>query len=110
MSENMEIPRIKMAEVFVDGHCVGFLTNVKLVRGDDGEFDVEGEWSGYADVLQDDRMYTISIPSYECRFLADNVKAVQVKCSGTVSFKGASFLPDGPKSWFEMFGDQAAEA
>ena len=105
MDDNMEIPRIKVAEVFVDGRCVGFLSDVKLSRTNSGDFDLEGEWSGYSDVLDDDKMFTISIPRYECRFLADKVDAVKVRSAGRISFKGASFLPDSPGSWFENLGE-----
>jgi len=96
----MEIPRINMAEVFVDGRCVGLLSDIKLSRSDAGEFDVEGEWSGYSDIFSGEKMFTISIPRYEFRFLADKVDAVKVRNSGRISFKGASFLPDSPGTWF----------
>ena len=109
MNESFAIPPIKMAEVFVDGRCVGFLSDVRLSREDDGGFKLEGEWSGYSDVLVDEAMYTISIPRYECRFLAHNVDAEIAGGSGRISFKGASFLPDSPKTWFEVFGE-AGEA
>jgi len=101
MMENNRIPQIKVAEVFVDGHCVGFISDVKLNQVGEGCFDLEGEWSGYSDVLADDKMFTISIPRHECRFFTDKVDAVKVKNSGRVLFKGASFLPDGPDSWFD---------
>jgi len=105
MKESFSIPPIKMAEVFVDGHCVGFLSDVKLSREEDGGFKLEGEWSGYPDVLGRQAMYTISIPRYECRFLADKVDAKLVRDTGRIVFNGASFLPDGPKTWFETFGE-----
>jgi hypothetical protein len=94
-----------MAEVFVDGHCVGFLSDVKLSREDDGAFNLEGEWSGYSDVLKKDSLFTISIPRYECRFLTDEVEGERGKSSGRISFKSASFLPDSPKTWLEVFDE-----
>jgi len=110
MNESLGLPRIRMAEVFVDGHCVGFLSDVKLSREDDGAFKLEGEWSGYSDVLSAEALYTISIPRYECRFLTDKVDAELIKNTGRISFKSASFLPDGPKSWLETFGESTPEA
>ena len=101
MTENNRIPQIKVAEVFVDGHCVGFISDVKLSQVEEGCFDLEGEWSGYSDVLAEDKMFTISIPRHECRFLTDKVDAVKVKNSGRILFKGASFLPEGPDTWFD---------
>ena len=64
MSKNFSIPPIKMAEVFVDGHCVGFLSDVKLSREDDGAFKLEGEWSGYSDVLGKDSLFTLDQSAY----------------------------------------------
>ena len=111
MNEPLGIPRISMAEVFVDGHCVGFLSDVKLSREDDGAFKLEGEWSGYTDVLRKDSMFTISIPRYEFRFLADKVDELTSSESGkkSVSFNGASFIPDGPLMWFDTTGDSPSE-
>jgi len=109
MNESFHIPPIKMAEVFVDGRCVGFLSDIKLSREEDGGFKLEGEWSGYSDVLGEENSFTIAIPRYECRFLADKVDVELISESGRISFKGASFLPDGPRTWFDTFGD-AAEA
>ena len=94
-----------MAEVFVDGHCVGFLSDVKLSRDDDGGFNLEGEWSGYSDVLKTDALFTISIPRYEYKFLAEHVDRGRVTSSGRVAFKSASFLPDSPQAWFEVSGE-----
>jgi hypothetical protein len=101
MDGNIEIPPIRMAEVFVDGHCVGFLSDVKLSRENDGGFNLEGEWSGYSDVLDKESMFTISIPRYECRFLTDRVEADLENLKNRISFRDASFIPDGPKKWFE---------
>jgi hypothetical protein len=102
MNANFRIPPIGMAEVFVDGHCVGFLSDVKLSQEDDGGYNLEGEWSGYADVLKKtDALYTISIPRYEYKFLAEQVEPGSTRSSGRISFKSASFLPDGPQAWFE---------
>jgi len=105
MTTGFRIPPIRMAEVFVEGHCVGFLTDVKLSREADGGFNLEGEWSGYSDVLKQDALFTISIPRYECRFLADEVDAGRVTSSGRISFKSASFIPDSPGTWFDTFGE-----
>jgi hypothetical protein len=106
MSASFRIPPIRMAEVFVDGHCVGLLSDVKLSREDDGGFNLEGEWSGYSDVLGKEALFTISIPRYECKFLTDEVEADRVMNSGRVSFKSASFLPDSPEAWFNVFGEK----
>lgn len=105
MKESFRIPPIPMAEVFVDGHCVGFLSDVKLTREEDGAFQLEGEWSGYPDVLKKGSLFTISIPRREGKFLTDDVDAGVVTSSGRISFKGASFLPESPKAWFETFGE-----
>ena len=94
-----------MAEVFVDGHCVGFLSDIKLTREDDGGFKLEGEWSGYPDVLKKGSLFTISIPRREGKFLTDDVDAGVVTSSGRISFRDASFLPESPKAWFETFGE-----
>ncbi len=109
MNESFAIPPIKVAEVFVDGHCVGFLCDVKLSREEGGAFRLEGEWSGYSGVLDQESMFTISIPRYDCRFLSNKVNAELVTSSGRISFSDASFLPDGPREWFDNFGE-AAEA
>lgn len=101
MNTGFRIPPIQVAEVFVDGHCVGFLSDVKVSRQDDGKYKVEGEWSGYPDVLNRNTLFTISIPRYECRFLADDVEAGSVRSSGRISFRDASFIPDSPEGWFE---------
>jgi hypothetical protein len=112
MNEAPMIPPIRMAEVFVDGHCVGLLSDVKLSREDDGAFKLVGEWSGYSDVLRQESLFTISIPRYECRFLAEKVNEGKTMKSGrvTVSFNGASFIPDGPRTWFDTFTEGSAEA
>jgi len=112
MNEPVGIPRISMAEVFVDGHCVGFLSDVKLSRDEEGAFKLEGEWSGYMDVLRKESLFTISIPRYECRFLTDDVKeGITVKGGRkSVSFNGASFIPDGPVTWLDAFNEGAPEA
>lgn len=102
MKQDFNIPPIRMAEVFIDDNCVGFLSNVKLNQQQDGGFELEGEWSGYPDVLNKDVMFTISIPRFECRFLADKVETDKTKSSGKVLFKGASFLPDGPTNWLKL--------
>jgi len=107
MEKNFEIPRIKLAEVFVDGRCVGLLSNVKLSREEDGGFEVEGEWSGYPDVIgEKESTCTISIPSYECRFLSNLVDTELIEDTGRILFRNASFIPEGPKPWF----DKPAEA
>jgi hypothetical protein len=94
-----------MAEVFVDGHCVGFLSDIKLSRQEDGAYNLEGEWSGYSDVLRKESLFEISVPRSEFKFLADKVDAGRVTSSGRVSFKSASFLPNAPRDWFEAFGE-----
>jgi hypothetical protein len=106
MSENMRIPPISMAEVFVDGHCVGFLSDVKLSREDDGGYNLEGEWSGYSDVLEKDSLFTISVPRFEFKFLADKVDVGVTTSSGRISFKSASYLPDGPNQWLNKPGEE----
>ena len=100
------MPPIKVAEVFVDGNCVGLLKDVKLSREEDGGYNLEGEWSGYADVLDKDSLFTISIPRFECRFLAESVDQGKTRSTGRISFKGASFIPDSPHAWFETFGEK----
>jgi hypothetical protein len=105
MDANLRIPPIGMAEVFVDGHCVGFLSDVKLSQEDDGGYNLEGEWSGYSDVLKKDSLFEISIPRFEYKFLAERVDPGTVKSSGRISFKSASFLPDSPQAWFEVPGE-----
>ncbi len=89
----------------MDGNCVGFLSDVTLSREESGGFKLEGEWSGYSDVLKKDSTFTISIPSYDVRFLTDSVDAEDVTSSGRISFNDASFLPDGPDTWYEVFGE-----
>jgi hypothetical protein len=106
MNAGFRIPPIKVAEVFVDGNCVGFLKDVKLSREEDGGFNLEGEWSGYADVLDQDALFTISIPRFECRFLAGSVDKGKARSTGRICFKSASFLPDSPHAWFEDFGEK----
>jgi len=109
MEKSFSIPPIKMAEVFVDGRCIGLLSDVRLSREEDGGFKLEGDWSGWQDVLGQENSFTIAIPRYECRFLADKVDTKLVRDTGRIIFNGASFLPDSPKTWFETFGE-AAEA
>lgn len=105
MLDGIDIPPIRVAEVFVDDRCVGLLSDVRLSREDDGGFRVEGNWSGYPDVLGNSSFYTISIPRYECRFLASKVDTDPGLSKGRVLFKHASFLPDGPGSWIERTGE-----
>ena len=105
MFEGYEIPPIRVAEVFVDDRCVGFLSDVKLSREDDGAFRVEGDWSGYTNVLGKSSHYTISIPRYECKFLAAMVDADPGLAKGRVLFQHASFLPDGPGTWIDEPGE-----
>ena len=94
-----------MAEVFVDGHCVGFLSDVKLSREEDGAFRLEGDWSGYPDAFSKESLFTISIPRHDIKFLTDKVDAKRMATEGKVKFSDASFLPESPKAWFEVFGD-----
>ncbi len=105
----MEIPRIKLAEVFVDGRCVGMISDVLLSQDDEGAYRLEGNWSGYPDTFQKDSMFTISIPSHECRFLTGEVDPVSIQDPQRIAFKSASFLPEGPTSWLEVFGDPPSE-
>ena|SRR3990170_2046265 len=105
MGGEMRIPHIRMAEVFVDGNCVGFLSDVKLSIESDGAFTLEGDWSGYSDVLNKDTLFTISIPRHDYRFLSDSVKPGSTRNSGRIQFNGASFIPDGPNLWLDQPGE-----
>ncbi len=105
MLSGTEIPPIRVAEVFVDGRCVGFLSDVILSREENGGFMLEGDWSGYSNVLGNSSQYTISIPRYECKFLAVKVEADPNLSTGRVLFKNASFLPDGPGTWIDKPGE-----
>jgi hypothetical protein len=105
MLDGFEIPPFRVAEVFVDDRCVGLLSDVKLSREETGGYNLEGNWSGYSNVLGNSPHYTISIPRYECKFLAVKVDAEPGISTGRVQFKNASFLPDGPGPWIEKPGE-----
>jgi hypothetical protein len=109
MNEDFRLPPIRMAEVFIDGRCVGFLSDVRLSREEGGSFTLEGEWSGYSDVFDKGSLFTIAIPRHDYKFLSDKVKLEGVGGSGRISFKDASFLPESPNDWLDH-GEGLAEA
>ena len=99
MNDIKGIPPIRMAEVFHNGHCVGFLSDVKLSEDAEGGYELEGDWTGYPDALKQDGTFTISVPRREYKFLADQVETGPVTHSGRIKFEGASLIPDGPSFW-----------
>ncbi len=101
MKGNYRMPPIRMAEVFVDGRCVGFLSDVRLTRDEEGAFILEGEWSGYRDVFDKESLFTIKIPRHEIKFLSDKPGVEEMESSGRISFNNASFLPESPDAWFK---------
>lgn len=107
MNGGHRLPNIRMAEVFVEGNCVGFLSDVKLSRAKDGGFRLEGDWSGFPGILGTGDLYTISIPRYEFKFLSDSVEKTEPGVSERITFKDASFIPEGPEGWLETFGEKA---
>ena len=105
MKGEFRIPPIRMAEVFVDGNCIGFLSDVKLSKETDGAFTLEGDWSGYSNVLGRESLFTISIPRHDFKFLADDVDPGQDTGTGRIKFNGASYIPDGPNLWLDQSGE-----